>query len=240
MVLLLCVFVFFFFFNDTATTEIYTAQYTLSLHDALPISRSSPNFSTSPIVAPKTPPFRPTSSPRTSTRASRAISSWWAWLIASMYRISAMGRLLPLVEHVPRHGIGLRQRGAVGFIGGQVDLTPDAVGHVLQRPLREQTHALQVGPKRQEGIAFPDLFQLLSRAIPLLLIIAAVRSQAWDGEFDQRGTLAALGPIVRLPGDAEALQDVASIRGHTRHAVPGGPHGHAAHRHLLAQGHRDR
>src|SRR5438034_5700828 len=30
-------FVFFFFFNDTATTEIYT----LSLHDALPISRRS-------------------------------------------------------------------------------------------------------------------------------------------------------------------------------------------------------
>src|SRR5256885_14753956 len=28
----------FFFFNDTATTEIYT----LSLHDALPISRHSP------------------------------------------------------------------------------------------------------------------------------------------------------------------------------------------------------
>src|SRR5438477_3455343 len=28
-------FLFFFFFNDTATTEIYT----LSLHDALPISR---------------------------------------------------------------------------------------------------------------------------------------------------------------------------------------------------------
>src|SRR5687767_15492550 len=31
---LLWVFLFFFFFNDTATTEIYT----LSLHDALPIS----------------------------------------------------------------------------------------------------------------------------------------------------------------------------------------------------------
>jgi hypothetical protein len=27
----------FFFFNDTPTTEIYTASYTLSLHDALPI-----------------------------------------------------------------------------------------------------------------------------------------------------------------------------------------------------------
>src|SRR3712207_8181835 len=30
--------IIFFFFNDTATTEIYT----LSLHDALPISRSPP------------------------------------------------------------------------------------------------------------------------------------------------------------------------------------------------------
>src|SRR5210317_452638 len=28
---------YFFFFNDTATTEIYTLSYTLSLHDALPI-----------------------------------------------------------------------------------------------------------------------------------------------------------------------------------------------------------
>src|SRR5574338_1671605 len=35
------IFIFFFFFNDTATTEIYT----LSLHDALPIlpCRSQPN-----------------------------------------------------------------------------------------------------------------------------------------------------------------------------------------------------
>src|SRR2546421_13115575 len=39
MRLLRCFFVFFFFFfNDTATTEIYT----LSLHDALPISSDAP------------------------------------------------------------------------------------------------------------------------------------------------------------------------------------------------------
>src|SRR3546814_11128152 len=31
----------FFFFNYTATTEIYTYGHTLSLHDALPISTSS-------------------------------------------------------------------------------------------------------------------------------------------------------------------------------------------------------
>ena len=33
----------FFFFNDTATTEIYTRTYTLSLLDALPICQS-PEF----------------------------------------------------------------------------------------------------------------------------------------------------------------------------------------------------
>ena len=34
--LLLCFFLFFFC-NDTATTDIYTGEATLSLHDALPI-----------------------------------------------------------------------------------------------------------------------------------------------------------------------------------------------------------
>src|SRR5690349_22173979 len=36
--MLMLLFFLFFFFNDTATTEIYT----LSLHDALPISRAHP------------------------------------------------------------------------------------------------------------------------------------------------------------------------------------------------------
>src|SRR5213075_1614920 len=33
----------FFFFNDTATTQIYTTRHTLSLHDALPIYRPRPD-----------------------------------------------------------------------------------------------------------------------------------------------------------------------------------------------------
>src|SRR5213075_3509471 len=38
---LVILFFCFFFFNDPATTEIYTTRHTLSLHDALPISRCS-------------------------------------------------------------------------------------------------------------------------------------------------------------------------------------------------------
>src|SRR3546814_11128757 len=37
----------FFFFKDTATTEIYTYGHTLSLHDALPISWTSANAASS-------------------------------------------------------------------------------------------------------------------------------------------------------------------------------------------------
>src|SRR3546814_12106425 len=36
--------VFVFFFNDTATTEIYPYRHTLSLHDALPIFERSAGF----------------------------------------------------------------------------------------------------------------------------------------------------------------------------------------------------
>src|SRR2546425_13125166 len=53
---------FFFFFNDTATTEIYT----LSLHDALPISTASGSMSCTrrhctrpPARAPPPAPTRP-------------------------------------------------------------------------------------------------------------------------------------------------------------------------------------
>src|SRR2546430_11339058 len=51
---------FFFFFNDTATTEIYT----LSLHDALPISRSRSRrlakhrWRPNPLARHLPPPFR--------------------------------------------------------------------------------------------------------------------------------------------------------------------------------------
>ena len=48
------------------------------------MTRKGPYFSCSPLVALKTPPYTPMSSPRRKTRGSRAISSSSAWVIASM------------------------------------------------------------------------------------------------------------------------------------------------------------
>src|SRR5258706_8674615 len=59
---------FFFFFNDTATTEIYT----LSLHDALPIYTGSASRASSPSSASAAAPSRSRSS--ASTPASRSVS----------------------------------------------------------------------------------------------------------------------------------------------------------------------
>src|SRR5690349_23473766 len=52
-------YILFFFFNDPATTEIYT----LSLHDALPIS--------SPAVSPNSPASSSPAEPASTKRASR-------------------------------------------------------------------------------------------------------------------------------------------------------------------------
>src|SRR5256885_16348216 len=49
---------FFFFFNDTATTEIYT----LSLHDALPISSRPRRGTTRPTRSPQGGPSPPAGS----------------------------------------------------------------------------------------------------------------------------------------------------------------------------------
>src|SRR5712675_3710124 len=66
--------IFFFFFNDTATTEIYT----LSLHDALPISACAVGswstigrFHPSPITSPSSTNTAPRSEEHTSELQSR-------------------------------------------------------------------------------------------------------------------------------------------------------------------------
>src|SRR3546814_6197512 len=72
----------FFFFNDTATTEIYTYGHTLSLHDALPISCATPSWgwcrcsaARSASRAPRSPAWRRTRSPlRASATRRKAVA----------------------------------------------------------------------------------------------------------------------------------------------------------------------
>src|SRR6267143_7140090 len=63
---------FFFFFNDTATTEIYT----LSLHDALPISGRGPAAPAGRTGRTAAPPPRPDRAPRSEEHTSELQSQF--------------------------------------------------------------------------------------------------------------------------------------------------------------------
>src|SRR5213082_3891360 len=60
--------IFFFFFNDPATTEIYTVSDTLSLHDALPICSRSVVSGNPRSRGPPPPPRTYVETDRKSTR----------------------------------------------------------------------------------------------------------------------------------------------------------------------------
>ena len=68
------------FFNDTATTEIYTCLHTLSLHDALPISPAT--AMERPLMAPSTSPI------------CRALLVPTAWAAVPMPTPLAMGSVI--------------------------------------------------------------------------------------------------------------------------------------------------
>src|SRR5256885_1609545 len=87
---------YFFFFNDTATTEIYT----LSLHDALPISRSRRT------ARPRRPRRRPRgrrSAVRTLARARFVrVSARKARLVLDQIRGKSVGEALSTLRYTPR------------------------------------------------------------------------------------------------------------------------------------------
>src|SRR3546814_11685022 len=79
---------FFFFFNDTATTEIYTYCHTLSLHDALPICASRALVS------------RPSSAARTAGQVGGAM------LIPGPKPVAALGKAGPAVSRAIQGAVG--------------------------------------------------------------------------------------------------------------------------------------
>ena len=101
-----CLFCLFFFFNDTATTEIYT----LSLHDALPISAHSRDLRKSPLQR-DTIASEPVNGWRWNIRYSLAALEWLE------YRGEQLGRPLQHVGNIGEHPVcdGSRTYHADGY-----------------------------------------------------------------------------------------------------------------------------
>src|SRR4051812_31882171 len=150
--------------------------------------RSGPNLSRSPAVARKTPPARPTSSPRTITSGSRSSSTWNASLIASTIESSAKDPP-QLCE------VGAERRGRIDErvlekqrrIRGRLGLRrSDPLAHQLGGPsldlgrggLVERSEPLQVALEPPDALVLLLLLDALEVDVRLRVVSGGMRRSA--------------------------------------------------------------
>src|SRR3989304_2076068 len=137
------------------------------------ITRSSPYFSNSPMVARKTPPRLPTSSPTINTLSSRPNSSSIAWRMASIRVISATTHLLGIHrEHGVRY---VRVVGLLGKLHRIIHHFFDPRFHLFQFGLGEQDPAFQGLSGNGQRIRFFGLVNFLARAVGAVIVIRGMR-----------------------------------------------------------------
>src|SRR5581483_9991398 len=196
----------------------------------------------------KTPPFRPTSSPSTITRSSRAISSRRAERTASITVIVAIA-IPPFSPpgpaprsagvHVPEDRFRRRIRRALGELGGVIDLALHAADRLFQQRVVQQPHLAQIVAEARERLALPPLLHLLARAIGAVVVIAGMRYQPVGLGFEEGRAIAAARPIDGALHRAVDGNEIVPIHDLAGHGVGAGAVGDIGNRHLLALWLRD-
>src|SRR6266571_9020282 len=115
---------FFFFFNDTATTEIYT----LSLHDALPISSCGQCVATCPTGA-----LRPKEAPATIVRRVETTCPYCGVGCGLVVPVREDGRLALMADDVPSNKSSLGTLCVKGRFGTGFVHSPDRITHPMVR-----------------------------------------------------------------------------------------------------------
>src|SRR4029079_722890 len=186
-------------------------------------TRFSPYLANSPSVAPKTPPFLPTSSPMTMTRSSRSISSSMAVRMASSMFSSAMsvgasgGGVVRV--HVPLRRRGIRIRACLGAAARLVDLL--FRGSAVLRGLRvvEQPPLPQLGGEAGERILLLERFHLRRVAIAPLVVVRRVAGEPHHTRVDHGRAPSPAGAVVGLLGCRVAGQRVGAVDQHAGEAI---------------------
>src|SRR5712691_8520371 len=174
-------------------------------------TRASPNFAYSPSVAPKTPPLRPTSSPMTSTRSSRSISSVMAARTASIIRISA-------TLFIPRpHIVHRRSDGARAF-------APDLLVHgFIQDACGHQPTAHAVDRLGGEPVALGSGGR---RCVVMLGIRESAREVLDQADERQRVGAREVDVLVPVAGDSNRKIHLFETAQHLQAAFDGAGHDH--------------
>src|SRR5439155_1911857 len=169
------------------------------------MTRAFPYFSKRPSVARNTPPMMPTSSPNTSTRSSRCISSARAWLTASTTVRSAIELPVeaPELKRQARRWFSVDLREVKARVGSRLllRLVPrhaqlflyfllDAVeGRPVDNAAR---HEMQLHPTQR--VAVDPCVVHLARFVARRIVRGGVQAQAIRECLDERRALAVTGP----------------------------------------------
>src|SRR5512135_177292 len=187
------------------------------------ITRSDPNRRSNPSVARKTPPSRPTSSPRTQTDGSRAISVASASLTALISVTSAIASLLPgeqgvaLLGEVPGNfRVDILEH--AGQRNGRRSLPRlDRPSHGLLRSLLLGGRVLEQAPPFEEHGESPDRIlpapgrHLLFGPVDRRVVGGRVRPEAVGERLDQRAPFPGPRPVHRVRDHLADRQNVVAV-----------------------------
>src|SRR5919109_416572 len=204
------------------------------------MTRSSPNSSRKPIVTLKTPPRAPTSSPSTTIRSSRLISSRSvSWRVCT--KVFSVTSAL-------RGAVGVDVTfGALGLGKGRLLCDADALGDLRFGSFAQLGYPSFVedvdGPKvtleHRDGILLPPLLDFLTRPVGAVVVVRRVGVEAIGAQLDERRPLSRPSAVRRLFRELEGLQDVVAVALRSGHVVAPGASIDAP-RDLLGLVHADR
>src|SRR5581483_2219184 len=184
--------------------------------------RSGPKRSRRPAVARKTPPERPTSSPMTSTSASRSSSTWRQSFTASTRVSSGM------TEVRRRVGVGVREQKLGIRLGlGLGGLDPAA--HRLERLLLdrgrervvEQAEPPEIAVVAADALAAALFLDAVEVDVEPRVVGGRVGGDAEVDGLDQRRPAAAASPLDRLPRGLVDREHVTTVHAHAGNPVAG-------------------
>src|SRR5690606_15166399 len=203
------------------------------------ITRSGPNRSKRPRVAPKTPPRTPTSSPKTRVRGFSSISWVSPWRMASIRVMTGMVILPPVQDAGSGAGDVVQQVLGPGVGGGLrvlrrvVHLLADLFFQGLEIGVVGQVVLLQVGGQPGEGIPLPPGLHLFPGAVRGVVVVAGVGEEPVGLGLDEARALAGPSPLHRLPHHPVDFEGVVAVDSDAGDAVTQGPVGHVGNGKLL-------
>src|SRR6202521_3586785 len=215
------------------------------------ITRPAPCLANRPSVARNTPPLRPTSSPNTTTRWSRAISSVRAWFTASTTVISAKAVLGETLElsfqpwgsicmNLAEIEIRVGRRLPLRLLPRHSKLVLHLVLHAIQRSLVHNSTRLEMQLHASQGVAVDPQVMKLARLVTGRVIGCGVKSQPVGDCLDECRPLTFAGAPRRLAHRCVHRKQVVAVALDAGEAIGDGFLGQGLRRGLLRDAGRDR